>query len=913
MIEGEIIKLLKQITSQKDWLKHPVTAQYLAEKFQVKRNTISHYLNRLVKSQIALKINSRPVIFWDRKVLEINYQVTLKDQYQTIADLQHDLSQNTVADPFDQLIGHNESLLTAVNKLKAAAGYPPLGLPVLLTGPTGVGKSRLAKTYYQYCVAQGFLQKSAHFVHFNCAEYADNPDLLTSNLFGYKKGSFTGAMNDSKGLFDEADGGILFLDEVHRLGAKGQEKLFNYLDHGLIHPLGETGKGHRVNVRLIFATTEEIKSTFLATFIRRIPIQIAIPPLDQRLPQEKENLIKAFYLRQAQKINKPIKLSENVLQLLIRAKYQANVGELANTILISVANALQNEGSQIAQIKIILADLPTALLKDQMNDQYFQMVEEDYLLIEPLTNLATLTKSSPNSSEQLITFLKTVFKLHQKFSFGIQFFKEVNQLLNNFCDYLVFAKTPPVHNLPFNLFKNVFKKGIETIEQQERIELTGNVALVLAHYYYDRQFTLITLTTKEKKIRDDIINHVKQSNSELPEIVHKLLKMVNQCLNIAFDPVDELFLYLYLKSVFKNTTNPKVRCLILAHGYSTASSIANVVNTIQEGHWIDSIDMPLNLGLSEVGAQVQHYLQNRQIVSGLILMVDMGSLVAIKNYISSQLDFPVAIINNVTTQSVLRVSQCLKQRHDFKEIITKIKDQQLPTLQVVYPPKTRQNLIVTCCLTKTGTADKIKKLLSNSLPHKKNLEIKAIELEKLQDPRKLCDLKRNYNLVAVIGTADPQISQVPYISLESIISGKRSTTFNRLFKKYLTTQELQMFNDQIIHNFSLERIINYLTILDVNVVMKRIDETMHNYAIISGKKLNRITRMSLYVHVSCLIERLIRHEPILTYEMQVFEDTNSQKCLQQIKKAFRVIEEKYSIKIPDSEYGYIYDIIVANQ
>ena len=125
MIEGELIKLLKQITNQKDWLKHPVTAQYFAEKFQVKRNTISHYLNRLVKSQIALKINSRPVIFWDRKVLEINYQVTLKDQYQTITDLQHDLSQNTVADPFDQLIGHNESLLTAINKLKAAAGYPP--------------------------------------------------------------------------------------------------------------------------------------------------------------------------------------------------------------------------------------------------------------------------------------------------------------------------------------------------------------------------------------------------------------------------------------------------------------------------------------------------------------------------------------------------------------------------------------------------------------------------------------------------------------------------------------------------------------------------------------------------------------------------------------------------------------------
>ena len=77
----------------------------------------------------------------------------------------------------------------------------------------------------------------------NCAQYADNPELLTSNLFGHVSGAYTGATQDKVGAFEAADGGLLFLDEVHRLSPEGQEKLFTYLDQGIIYRLGET-KAH---------------------------------------------------------------------------------------------------------------------------------------------------------------------------------------------------------------------------------------------------------------------------------------------------------------------------------------------------------------------------------------------------------------------------------------------------------------------------------------------------------------------------------------------------------------------------------------------------------------------------------------------------------------------------------------------
>ena len=82
------------------------------------------------------------------------------------------------------------------------------------------------------------LKQKVPFIYFNCAEYFNNPELLTSHLFGYKKGSFTGADNDHQGLVELADGGFFFLDEVHRLTNEGQEKLFTLLDKGYLPEWG---------------------------------------------------------------------------------------------------------------------------------------------------------------------------------------------------------------------------------------------------------------------------------------------------------------------------------------------------------------------------------------------------------------------------------------------------------------------------------------------------------------------------------------------------------------------------------------------------------------------------------------------------------------------------------------------------
>ncbi|STV96390.1 transcriptional regulator levR [Klebsiella michiganensis] len=181
------------------------------------------------------------------------------------------------ADHFSLLTGHDGSLRKPIEQMKTALFYPNGGLPLLIVGDSGTGKSYMAELMHEFAIAQGLLAPDAPFVCFNCAQYASNPELLAANLFGYVKGAFTGAQGDKAGAFEAANGGVLFLDEVHRLDAQGQEKLFTWLDRKEIYRVGETAQGMPISLRLVFATTEDIHSTFLTTFIRRIPILISLP------------------------------------------------------------------------------------------------------------------------------------------------------------------------------------------------------------------------------------------------------------------------------------------------------------------------------------------------------------------------------------------------------------------------------------------------------------------------------------------------------------------------------------------------------------------------------------------------------------------------------------------------------------
>ena len=133
--------------------------------------------------------------------------------------------------------------------------------------------------------------------------------------------------------------GILFLDEIHRLSPEGQEKLFLLMDQGVFSRLGEAKSPRRASVLIIGATTENPVESMLATFLRRIPMHIVLPPLEERSFEERVTLILRFLWQEARNVDRPILLSFDVLQALCFYDCAANIGQLASDIRLTCASA----------------------------------------------------------------------------------------------------------------------------------------------------------------------------------------------------------------------------------------------------------------------------------------------------------------------------------------------------------------------------------------------------------------------------------------------------------------------------------------------------------------------------------------------------------------------------------------------
>ncbi|WP_447636975.1 sigma-54-dependent transcriptional regulator [Flavobacterium microcysteis] len=228
---------------------------------------------------------------------------------------------------FDGIIGDSKSLLQSINLAKKVA---PTDTTVLLTGETGTGKEVFAAAIHQSSP-----RKHQNFVAINCSAFSH--DLLESEMFGHVAGSFTGATKDKKGLFEEANGGTIFLDEVGEMALDLQAKLLRVIENGEFLKVGEN-KPTKVDVRIIAATNrdlpKEIESGHFRQdlFYRLSVFQIQLPALRERVT-DIESLAKHFLNFFALKTNKKIKaLSEEFVQLLKLHTWPGNIRELKNVL-----------------------------------------------------------------------------------------------------------------------------------------------------------------------------------------------------------------------------------------------------------------------------------------------------------------------------------------------------------------------------------------------------------------------------------------------------------------------------------------------------------------------------------------------------------------------------------------------------
>lgn len=228
---------------------------------------------------------------------------------------------------FEQIIGNSPFIKQAITLAQKVA---PSDATVLLTGPTGTGKEVFA-----HAIHSSSSRNNRGFVAVNCSAFGK--DLLESELFGYKAGAFTGASKDKKGLFEEANQGTIFLDEIGELDLDLQAKLLRVLESGTFLKLGDT-KETQVNVRIIAATNRDLEEESISgkfredLFYRLSVFQIKLPALNDRkedIPLMTEHFAAQFGLKTGKKING---ISKDYSEALKKHSWRGNIRELRNIV-----------------------------------------------------------------------------------------------------------------------------------------------------------------------------------------------------------------------------------------------------------------------------------------------------------------------------------------------------------------------------------------------------------------------------------------------------------------------------------------------------------------------------------------------------------------------------------------------------
>ncbi|MCR4432210.1 MAG: sigma 54-interacting transcriptional regulator [Tepidanaerobacteraceae bacterium] len=715
---------------------------------------------------------------------------------------------------FNEIIGFEGSLKPQIQQAKAAILYPPHGLNTLILGPTGSGKSCLAQAMYQFAIESNSLAPDSPFITFNCADYAENSQLLLSQLFGHVKGAFTGAHEHKKGLIEKANRGILFLDEVHRLPPEGQELLYFFMDTGKFRKLGDTETVHSSNVMIIAATTEDIESSLLMPFRRRIPMIIELPSLSSRPLVERYEIIKAFFKKEANRIGISIKVSKEALRVLLLYDCPGNIGQLQSDIQVSCARGfLLYKSNRQKIIEIDFTDLPAharkAMLKmDSRNSEAEKYFESGFVVVPGMTSSKIIQQDNMHPQD-IYDYIEKEYEELQQQGLSLEM---INRFIGGELEIKFQQLTKNLKNDTLNLTKqdlaNIVGKDVVEVSEIMTKLAENKLGTMENHLFYCLAIHLSTTLERIKQGKPIInpqLDKIKSDYEMEFNIAREMVHAVESYIGYKL-PEDEIgFIAMYLRTI----TNPKsmkkgrIGVIVITHG-RVATSICEVVSRLLGINHAQSIDMSLEEKPESALNRTLNLVKEVNEGKGVLLLVDMGSLLTFGEIITQETGIPTRTIGRVDTIMVLEaVRKAILPDADLDEIAESI-DKNIKNLTTYRPFKVaniqNQKAIITICITGRGTAKKLKALIENII-----LEIDKDNSEKIdiiplgvigteELTANIYKIKSEKNIVAIVGTVNPNVPDIPFISIEEIINGSFINKIKNIFN-FAVLPEIKVRNE----------------------------------------------------------------------------------------------------------------------
>jgi transcriptional regulatory protein LevR/transcriptional regulator with AAA-type ATPase domain len=867
-----------------------VDASTLGKVLGVTRANVSSDLNKLCIEGKVKKSISRPVLFYPMR----------ENAY---------LESET--NSLDIFAKENLSLITAVEQAKAAILYPPNGMHSLILGDTGVGKSMFVSLMHQYAIEIKKLKKDAPFIVFNCADYANNPQLLMSQLFGVKKGAYTGADNDKIGLLEKANEGVLFLDEVHRLPAEGQEMFFTYMDKYTFRRMGETEVERKAKVLIISATTENPESNLLKTFTRRIPMIIKIPNLNERTVEERFNLVPKFFIEESARLDKEIFVSSNSMKALISYHCINNVGQLKNDVQLVCAKAYADFLSRKKDsIKINSSDLAPHVKEGLLKAKDLGEIWNKLLWKNNLGNRYCIFDAKKNSfvlkdEENGESIYEVIDKKASELKAKGLPDEEIEMIMDQSIDgfFNKYINSINYNGSRLSLASLVDQSILILVDEIiEYAEANLNKVLSPKIYYGLALHISTTLNRirKNKKIVNPHLNKIRTEHREEFLIALNCINIIESKTELVL-PLDEagfMAMFFAIDEEKESKKGSKVKIIVITHGNSTATSMCDVANKILGTEYAVGFNLHLDMAIHEMIDRIKSFVKHDMNLEGYLLLVDMGSLTTLREILEREFHLPVKVISNVSTLYVLEATRKALIGCSILEIYNDML--RIPTLnsteleEVALEEPVRKAIILTVCITGEGSAIVIKNFIQRNLVLDERLfeifPMNIVGTENIES--RIFKLQEKRNILCVVSSFKLNI-KIPQFNLEDILSLKGISDIQNIIDVQNTYYKMGQTFKEHLKNIEAENAFR-----DIQDLILEIEKFL-------GMKVEVDKSIGIILHIGCMLDRLKEENVLVKYpHKQEFIRVN-QKLFDAVKKALEFLMKKYNVIINEDEVCFI--------
>ena len=863
-------------------LKDFSTARIAAD-INVSRNLASQYLNELVREGLAVKVNAHPVLYFHKRGLELFLQATLSEpEYPSMSTLLNSVDMMPQHD-FDKAIGSNLSLSSCIAQLKSAVEYPPIGLPVLLVGETGTGKSLLARLTYEFGVSRGVLAASARFVRIDCSRYGDDEQALRHDL---------------SGLVESASGGVLFFDDIAQLSAGGRDALV-----GLASRMSSVSHAKRetpMRLRVMFSASVSAGDPRIRQFARTIPVVVTVPALEERSAEERTALVQHFLRIEGRRISADVSISRGALRSLVGASFEDNIDGLRTSIINCCAGAYLSDDE--GRLVIRSYNLPAPVL----GSGYLR--EDDDQLVSCDKAIAS-QRAVPRAHQ----YFEGIANLWQAFragrtSFG-EFLSEATSRVRSYQDYLNFENIGS--DVRAVSYEQVLVPIFEEVGMAHDVDLSRMssrfFALALVGQLWGGD-TLPSWRAEHDADFQELLPVLSLHLRRTATVVEQIVAATRAALGVDPDALAKTLLILDLNTAVSASRGRDHVGIILCHGYATATSIADAANRILRAHIYDAIDMTYDQQVSDVIAPLRRLVERYAYCSQVTLLVDMGSLTDAADALAGVTSADLIIVSNVSTGLALEVGASIKAGENVETRLESTAASCTPGFRVVRGGR-NEDAIVFCSESGVAAAEKIRLLFSESLPPEVADRLVVADYRDLAKNGADAPAFARYAVRAIVGTMDPGIEGVPFVAFEEILFSGTTERLDKVLVRWIGEEGIATFHESVVKRLTLQNVFESLTILNPEKLFAEVERAVTSLQDLTGREIAPAATIGLYVHLCCLVERLVTKSAVDAYTGEEDFVRENAAFIEAFRTSFSKISAHYRVDVPTSEIAYVYDYI----